>query len=81
MTQFGVDEMQVHQYLHKSIVSIVKASPQKHMILKRATRFLGTKVGILGHQSKLDARENARATLCPNKEIFKLKKTRAQNEN
>ena len=46
---------------------------------------------ILGHQfysqiwtkirSKLHARENAQATLFPNKEIFKLKKTPALNQS
>ena len=58
---------------------------QKHVTLERAASnsFLGTKLGILGHQfyaqiwtkirSMLHARENARATLHPNKDILKLK--------
>ena len=73
----------VYSPLHYNITTNILN--QKHVTLKclTATLFLGTKLGILGYQfcaqiwtkirAKLHARENARVTWHPIKEIFKLK--------
>ena len=70
---------------------ITYSSPEAYMSswsVWLATLFLGTKLGILGHQfyaqiwakigSKLHMREYARASLHPNMELFKLKKPQLQ---